>query len=69
MKPGDLVKPRPGCTMVFPIPVGIIIEEVGPYPQFETTLFNVLFPHGVFPMYGYEMEAVPDPCKPATTVV
>ena len=69
MKPGDLVKPRPGCTMVFPIPVGIIIEEVGPYPQFETTLFNVLFPHGVFPMYGYEMEAVPDPCKPTGPMV
>ena len=69
MKPGDLVKPRPGCTMVFPIPVGIIIEEAGPYPQFETTLFNVLFPQGVFPMYSFEMEAVPDPCKPATTVV
>ena len=69
MKPGDLVKPRPEYTVVFPIPVGIIIEEAGPYPQFETTLFNVLFPQGVFPMYSFEMEAVPDPCNPAATVV
>ena len=55
--------------MVFPIPVGIIIEEVGPYPQFETTLFNVLFSHGIFRMYSFEVEIVPDPCNPASPMV
>lgn len=69
MKPGDLVKPRPEYAVVFPIPVGIIIEEAGPYPQFETTLFNVLFSQGIFPMYSYEMEAVPDLCNPASPMV
>ena len=69
MKPGDLVKPRPGCTMVFPIPVGIIIEEINRIPQLETTLFNVLFPQGIFRMYSFEIEAVPDLCNPASPMV
>jgi hypothetical protein len=69
MKIGDLVKPRPEYTVVFPIPVGIIIEEINRIPQLETTLFNVLLPQGIFRMYSFEMEAVPDPCKPAATVV
>ena len=69
MKPGDLVKPRPECTEIRPIPIGIIIEEVGPYPQFETTLFNVLFSHGIFWMYSFEMEIVPDLCNPVGLMV
>ena len=69
MKIGDLVKPRPEYTVVFPIPVGIIIEEINRIPQLETTLFNVLFPQGIFRMYSFEMEAVPDPCKPTGPMV
>ena len=69
MKPGDLVKPRPECTEIRPIPIGIIIEEARAHPQFAITRFNVFFPQGIFPMYSYEMEIVPDLCNPVGPTV
>ena len=64
MKPGDLIKVKPGYRTFNVSPYGVIVDEIlstasvrfGSGDMFRT--FHVAFPVGVFRMMAYEFENV-----------